>query len=83
MKFSYSEKQAKQPVIRATMVTDRAGSTLYTIKGEALDDNEKRVKFSLITDDSAEFHALIEDIKNNYDAQIVRICTGNMLELME
>jgi hypothetical protein len=83
MKFSYSEKQAKQPVIRATMVTDREGSTLYTIKGEALDDDENRVKFSLITDDSEEFHATIEDIKNNYDAQIVRICTGNMLELME
>jgi acetolactate synthase regulatory subunit len=83
MKFSYSEKQAKTPIIRATMVTDRAGSVIYTIKGEALNDDEKRTKFSLITDNSEEFHAVIEDIKNNYDAQIVRICTGNMLELME
>jgi hypothetical protein len=83
MKFSYSEKQVKQPVIRASMITDREGSTLYTIKGEALNDDEKRIKFSLITDISEEFHAIIEDIKNNYDAQIVRICTGNMLELME
>jgi hypothetical protein len=64
-------------------VTDNAGSVLYTIKGEALDNDEKRIKFSLITDISEEFHAAIEDIKANYDAQIVRICTGNMLELME
>jgi hypothetical protein len=83
MKFSYSEKQAKQPVIKASIVTDNAGSTFYTIKGEALNDDEKRIKFSLITDSSEDFHAVIEDIKNNYDAQIVRICTGNMLELME
>jgi hypothetical protein len=81
MKFSYSEKQAKQPVIKASMITDREGSTLYTIKGEALNDDEKRVKFSLITDNSAKFNAIIEDIKNNYDAQIVRIHTSSMLEL--
>jgi hypothetical protein len=83
MKFNTSEKLKKQPVIKASMITDREGSTLYTIKGEALNDDENRVKFSLITDNSAEFNATIEDIKSNYDAQIVRICTGNMLELME
>jgi hypothetical protein len=81
MKFSYSEKQAKQPVIKASIVTDSTGSTLYTIKGEALNDDEKRMKFSLITDNANEFHATIEDIKANYDAQIVRIHTSSMLEL--
>jgi hypothetical protein len=83
MKFNTSEKQAKQPVIKASMITDREGSTLYTIKGEALDNDEKRVKFALYTENANEFHDTIEDIKANYDAQIVRICTGNMLELME
>jgi hypothetical protein len=81
MKFSYSEKQAKQPVIKASIVTDSTGSTLYTVKGEALDNDEKRVKFSLYTENASDFHAAIEDIKNNYDAQIVRIHTSSMLEL--
>jgi hypothetical protein len=81
MKFSYSEKQAKQPVIKASIVTDSAGCTLYTIKGEALDNDEKRVKFALYTENANEFHDTIEDIKANYDAQIVRIHTSSMLEL--
>jgi hypothetical protein len=81
MKFSYSEKQAKQPVIKASIITDREGSTLYTIKGEALNDDEKRIKFSLYTENAGEFHAVIEDVKANYDAQIVRIHTSSMLEL--
>lgn len=81
MKTSYNTSTRSTPTIKATTVTDSAGSVLYTVKGFALDDNEKRVKFSLYTEDQAEFEAVIETIRNEYDAQIVKIYTASTVEL--
>ena len=81
MKSTYNTTARVTPTIKATTVTDSAGSVLYTVKGFALDDNEKRVKFALYTEDRDEFEGTIETIRNEYDAQIVKIYTASTVEL--